>query len=112
MEANMTETADLFDEFSQKCPICLMGMPILIDDTDNPDRVLIPMQPIFAYQCDTCGWKCAGHIKQGKWIDILDERWKETSKNYIASARYRLGISIIANRLSAYEFYFTHQMVA
>jgi hypothetical protein len=108
----MTETTDIFDEFSQKCPICLMGMPQLIDDTDNPDRCLIPLQPIAAYQCDTCGWKCAGHIKQGKWLNILDDRWRESSKTRIASIRYNLGVSIIANKLSAWEFYLEHQMVA
>lgn len=108
----MIEVIDLFDEFSPKCPICLMGMPVLIDDTDNQDRVLIPMHPIFAYQCDTCGWKCAGHIRQGKWMEILDDRWNEKSKTRIASIRYNLGVSIIANKLSAWEFYLERQMVA
>jgi hypothetical protein len=108
----MTETFDLFDEFSTKCPICLMGMPQLIDDTDNPDRCYIPVQPIFVYQCDTCGWKCAGHIKQGEWMKILDDRWNEKSKTRIASIRHNLGVSIIANKLSAWEFYLEHQMVA
>jgi len=107
-----TETADIFDEFSPKCPVCLMGMPELIDDTDNPGRVLMASQPIAAYQCDTCGWRCAGHVKQGKWMEILDDRWREQSKTRIASLRYNIVVSIIANKLSAWEFYLEHQMVA
>ena len=112
MILNMNETNDLFDEFEQKCPICLMGKPILVDDTNNPNRAIMAFEPIFAYQCDTCDWKCSGHVKRGNWLEILDNRWNEQSKIFIASARYRLGISIIANKLSATEFYFTHQMVA
>jgi hypothetical protein len=106
------KTTDVFDEFSQKCPICLMGMPDLIDDTDNPDRVMIPLHPILAYQCDTCGWKTAGHIRHGEWMKTLDDRWNEKSKCRIASIRHNLGVSIIANKLSAWEFYLEQQMVA
>ncbi len=103
---------DLFAEFATKCPICLMGLPVLIDDTDNPNRALISLQPVAAYQCDTCGWTCAGYIKQDDWVKILDERWNMQSKTARASMRYNIGISIIENRLSAWEFYHERQMSA
>lgn len=32
----MYKMLDIFDEFSTRCPICLMGNPVEIDDTDNP----------------------------------------------------------------------------
>lgn len=108
----MDKMLDIFDEFSNRCPICLMGNPVEIDDTDNPNRAMMPMQPVFAYQCDTCGWQTAAYIRVDGYEKILDDRWSNISKIMIASARYRLGISIIANKLSATEFYFTYQMIA
>ncbi|WKJ88793.1 hypothetical protein QZJ86_12245 [Methylomonas montana] len=109
--ATKPATTDLFEAFSNKCPICKMGYPELIDDTDNPNRALVSMEPIAAYQCDTCGWKTAGHVVRGDYIQTLEKRWSTVSKIQIASARYDLGISNIANRLSAWEFYFCYQMV-
>lgn len=108
----MDKSLDLFDEFSNLCPICLIGNPVEIDDTDNPNRAMIPLQPLYAYQCDTCGWQTAAYIQVDGYQKILDDRWQNISKIMIASARYRLGISIIANKLSATGHYFTDQMVA
>jgi hypothetical protein len=109
---NKPGTIDIFTEFEQKCPVCLMGQPDLVDDSDNPNRAIISTHQVFTYQCDKCGFRCPGHVKADNLTEILDSRWNEKSKILIASWRYNLGVSIIDNKLSAWAFYFTHQMVA
>ena len=102
---------DLFEEFSNKCLICKTGYPELIDDTDNPNRVIISSEPIATYRCTTCNYIVAGYVKRDGYMKVLDDRWVNIPKDIIAWHRFRLGISNIANRLSADSFYFCHQMI-
>jgi hypothetical protein len=106
-----TPALDKSETVTNNCPVCLMGRAVEIDDTHNPNRVIISSKPVFAYQCDTCGWETAGHVVDDDYKEILAERWNENSRTLIASARYRLGISMIENRFSAWGKYFAYQMV-